>query len=29
LYTQGDADETQAAQGQFLAALGMPTEMVQ
>jgi integrase len=29
LYTQSDADETRAAQGQFLTALGMPTEMVQ
>jgi len=28
-YTQGDGDETQAAQGQFLEALGMPTGMVQ
>jgi integrase len=26
LYTQEDGDETRAAQGQFLEALGMPTE---
>jgi integrase len=29
LYTQEDCDETRAAQGQFLTALGMPTGMVQ
>ena len=29
LYTQGDADETRAAQGQYLRALRMPTGMVQ
>jgi hypothetical protein len=29
LYTQGDSDETRAAQGEFLQALGMRTERVQ
>jgi hypothetical protein len=28
LYTQGDGDETKAAQGAFLEELGMPTELV-
>jgi hypothetical protein len=28
LYTQEDGDETRAAQGQFLAALGMKTEAI-
>jgi hypothetical protein len=29
LYTQEDGDETRAAQGQYLTALGVPTRMVQ
>ncbi len=29
LYTQGDSDETRAAQGEFLKALGMPSGAVQ
>jgi integrase len=29
LYTQGDGDETRAAQGAFLTELGMATEMIQ
>ena len=29
LYTQGDGDETCAAQGAFLKELGLPTEMIQ
>ena len=29
LYTQGDGDETRAAQGAFLKELGLITEMVQ
>src|SRR6202030_1694042 len=29
LYTQSDGDETRAAQGQFLTALGVGTQMVQ
>jgi integrase len=29
LYTQGDGDETRAAQGAFLKELGLATEMVQ
>jgi len=29
LYTQEDGDETRAAQGEFLAALGMKTEAIQ
>jgi len=29
LYTQQDGDETRAAQGQFLKALGMPLGAVQ
>jgi len=29
LYTQGDSDESRAAQGAFLKELGMPTELVQ
>ena len=29
LYTQEDSDETRAAQGEFLAAMGMKTEAVQ
>jgi integrase len=29
LYTQGDGDETRAAQGAFLKEMGMATEMIQ
>jgi integrase len=29
LYTQGDADEARAAQGEYLMALGVATQMVQ
>ena len=29
LYTQGDSDETRAAQGEFLKALGMPSGAMQ
>ena len=29
LYTQDDGDETRAAQGEYLAALGVATRMVQ
>ena len=29
LYTQEDSDETRAAQGEYLTALGVATEMVQ
>jgi integrase len=29
LYTQDDGDETRAAQGEYLAALGLATQMVQ
>ena len=29
IYTQGDRDETRAAQGAFLKELGMASEMVQ
>jgi len=29
LYTQGDGDETRAAQGEFLAAIGMKAETIQ
>jgi hypothetical protein len=29
IYTQGDGDETQAAQGAFLRELGMASEMIQ
>jgi integrase len=29
LYTQEDSDETRAAQGEFLQALGMQSELVQ
>jgi len=29
LYTQEDGDETRAAQGQFLEALRIPSEMIQ
>ena len=29
LYTQEDGDETRAAQGEFLAALGMKTQAIQ
>ena len=29
IYTQGDGDETQAAQGAFLKELGMASEMIQ
>lgn len=29
LYTQDDGDETRAAQGEFLKALGMPSGAVQ
>jgi hypothetical protein len=29
IYTQGDGDETRAAQGAFLKELGMASEMVQ
>ena len=29
IYTQGDGDETRAAQGAFLKELGMPSGMVQ
>jgi hypothetical protein len=29
LYTQEDGDETQAAQGEFLAALGMKSGAIQ
>jgi integrase len=29
IYNQGDGDETQAAQGEFLRELGMVSEMIQ
>jgi hypothetical protein len=29
IYTQGDGDETRAAQGAFLKELGMASEMIQ
>jgi hypothetical protein len=29
LYTQGDGDETRAAQGAFLKEMGLATDMVQ
>jgi len=29
IYTQGDGDETRAAQGTFLKELGMASEMIQ
>jgi hypothetical protein len=29
IYTQGDGDETRAAQGAFLKELGMVSEMIQ